>query len=270
MDMVDKRSGTQRRTEERAPDVLLESAIALEQIEVLFQPLIEPASGHVIGAEALARSVIASGADQLFARAAAAGLDERLSYLVQRKALGAAALWEGPLKGLSISLNLLPAEIARDGFDLRFLETVELTGISPARVIVEITENALIAGDCGVAERLARLRDRGVRIAIDDFGTGYSSLAYLTTLPLDLIKIDRGLIAEIVGRSRDRIVVKALISLARELELKVVVEGVESRGQLSLLADWGCDYYQGFLGAGALTHDELMRFVAATQLAEVA
>ncbi|MEO7634739.1 MAG: EAL domain-containing protein [Sphingomicrobium sp.] len=268
--MVDKRSGAQRRSEERAPDMLLEQAIALEQIDVLFQPLIEPASGHVIGAEALARATIAPSANILFARAAAAGLDERLSCLVQRKALGAAALWEGPLRGLSVSLNLLPAEIAREGFERRFLETADLVGINPERVIVEITENALIAGDDGVAERLARLREHGVRIAIDDFGTGYSSLAYLTTLPLDLIKIDRGLIAEIVGRSRDRIVVKALISLARELDLKVVVEGVESRGQLSLLADWGCDFYQGFLGAGALTHDELMRFVAATQLAEVA
>ncbi len=78
-----------------------------------------------------------------------------------------------------------------------------------------------------------------------------------------MIKIDRGLITDIVGGERDRIVVKAMIRLARELGLQVVVEGVESTGQLALLADWGCDLYQGFLGAGALTHDELTRFVAA-------
>ena len=101
-----------------------------------------------------------------------------------------------------------------------------------------------------VAERLARLRERGVQIAIDDFGTGYASLAYLTTLPLDMIKIDRGLIADLVGGERDRIVVKAMIRLARELDLKVVVEGVEDASQLALIADWGCDLYQGFLGAG--------------------
>ena len=80
-----------------------------------------------------------------------------------------------------------------------------------------------------------------------------------------MLKIDRGLIADIVGGERDRIVVKAMIRLARELDLKVVVEGVESTGQLALLADWGCDLYQGFLGAGALTHEELTRFVAAAQ-----
>ncbi len=125
------------------------------------------------------------------------------------------------------------------------------------------------AAASGLAERLARLRSAGVRVAVDDFGTGYASLAYLTSLPLDILKIDRGLIADIVGGARDRIVVKAMIALARELDLKVVVEGVESTGQLTLLADWGCDLYQGFLGAGPLDEVELARFVAAS-MAEAA
>ena len=229
--------GAQTTDTPAVPDRLIEQAIALEQVDVLFQPLIEPLSGCVVGAEALARSSIAVSAEQLFARAERAGAAERLSRLVQRKALTAAATWEGPLKGLSISINLLPGEIAREGFERSFLETLDTAGVDPGRVIVEITENALLVGDQGVPERLSALRERGVRIAIDDFGTGYSSLAYLTTLPLDL---------------------------------KVVVEGVESCGQLTLLAEWGCDLYQGFLGAGALTHVELVRFVTATQIREVA
>ena len=88
-----------------------------------------------------------------------------------------------------------------------------------------------------------------------------------TSLPLDTLKIDRGLIADIVGGERDRIVVKAMIRLARELDLKVIVEGVESTAQLALLAEWGCDLYQGFLGAGALDEAELARFVAASMAA---
>ena len=131
---------------------------------------------------------------------------------------------------------------------------------------MEITESALLINRPVVAERLARLRAEGLSIAIDDFGTGYASLAYLTSLPLDMIKIDRGLITDIVGGERDRIVVKAMIRLARELGLQVVIEGVESTGQLALLADWGCDLYQGFLGAGALSHEELTRFVGAAQV----
>ena len=244
-------------------DLMLEGAIAHEQVDVLFQPLIEPGTGRVVGAEALARSPIAADAQLLFARASAGGLEERLSRLVQRKALRSAAVWEGPLKGLGLSINILPADISRDGYEAWLLDEIAAAGIDPLRVTAEITESALLVDRVQVAERLNILRDAGLRIAVDDFGTGYASLAYLTSLPLDAIKIDRGLIADLVGGERDRIVVKALIHLARELELKVVVEGVETAAQLALIADWGCDLYQGFLGAGALTHEELTRFVAA-------
>ena len=244
-------------------DLLLEAAIAHEQVDVLFQPLIDPATGFIAGAEALARSSMVADAGLLFARAEAGGLSERLSRLVQRKALRLAAVWEGPLKGLGLSINLLPADLSRPGFEDWLLEEIRVAGINPERVTAEITESALLVDQEAVAGRLQTLRDTGVRIAVDDFGTGYASLAYLTSLPLDAIKIDRGLVRDIVGGERDRIVVKAMIHLARELDLKVVVEGVETTGQLALLAEWGCDLYQGFLGAGALTHEELTRFVAA-------
>jgi len=247
-------------------DTLLETVIAHEGIDVLYQPIIEPRTGQIVGAEALARSSIAASAEALFARAAAAALGERLSRLVQRKALRSAAVWEGPLKGLRLSINLLPEDISREGYDDWLLGEIAAAGMDPTRVTAEITESALLVDQGAVAERLSRLREAGVRVAVDDFGTGYTSLAYLTTLPLDMLKIDRGLIADIVGGSRDRIVVRALIQLARELDLQVVVEGVETTGQLALLVDWGADLYQGFLGAGALTHDELSRFVAAAHV----
>ena len=247
-------------------DQLLEGMIALEGIDVQYQPMIVPGSGQVVGAEALVRSALADNAEALFARAAAAGMDQRLSRLIQRKALRCAAAWEGPLKDLKLSINLLPADIARDGYDDWLLEEIEAAGIQADRVTVEITESALLVDEEEVVARLRRLRDAGIGIAVDDFGTGYASLAYLTRLPLDILKIDRGLIANIVGGERDRIVVRALIRLARELGLKVLVEGVESIEQLALLCDWGCDLYQGFLGAGALTEEELIRFVAAAQI----
>src|SRR3954471_2232073 len=247
----------------RLRDSLLETVIAHEGIEVLYQPLIEPRTGRIVGAEALARSSIADSAQAMFARAAAAGLSERLSRLVQRKALRSAAVWEGPLRGLRLSINLLPEDISRPGYDDWLLDEIATSGMDPERVTVEITESALLVDQPAVAERLARLRDAGLRIAVDDFGTGYASLAYLTSLPLDAIKIDRGLVADLVGGERDRIVVRALIHLARELGLDVVVEGIETAAQLALIAEWGCDLYQGFLGVGALTHDELTRFVAA-------
>ncbi|MBA2467613.1 MAG: EAL domain-containing protein [Sphingomonas sp.] len=245
-------------------DRTLESVIAHERIALLFQPQIDPANGDVLGVEALARWDGVASPQDLFARAASAGLAERLSRLVQRKALRAAATWEGPLRYLHLSINLLPEDLARSGYDRWLLEEIDTAGVDPARITVEITESALLSDSLAIAERLGRLRSAGIRVAIDDFGTGYASLAYLTSLPLDILKIDRGLIADIVGGERARIVVKAMIALAKELNLTVVVEGVESTGQLALLADWGCDLYQGFLGAGPLDEMALARFVSAS------
>jgi len=252
-------------SQERRRDDLLAAVIAHQQIDVAFQPQIDPVTGEVASAEALARWERAESADQLFERAAKADLSEQLSRLVQRKALRAAAAWEGPLRRLGISMNLLAHEIAQEGYDEWLLEQVRSVGIDPKRVTIEITENALLSDLESVGARLQRLRDEGIKVALDDFGTGYASLAYLGSLPLDALKIDRGLVARIGTSERDRIVVRSIFSLSRELGLTIIVEGVESTAQLVHLAEWGCDLYQGFLGAGALTEEELARFVAVSQ-----
>lgn len=244
-------------------DLMLEAVIAHEQVDLLFQPIIDANTGLITAAEALVRCAVARDAESLFLRASSAALDERLSRLVQRKALSCAAVWEGPLKNLRISINLLPADISRAGYERWLLDEIDALGIDPGRITLEITENALLADHKSVAARLAKLREAGLRIAIDDFGTGYASLAYLTSLPLDMLKIDRGLVTEIVRREPDRIVVRALISLARELGLQVVAEGVESGEQLALLKEWGCALYQGFWGSPPLTHQELTGFASA-------
>ena len=246
-------------------DDLLAAVIAHRQIAVVFQPQINPVNGEVIGAEALARWDHVASAEQLFARAAAAGLSERLSRLVQSKALRAASAWEGPLRLLSVSINLLADDIIQEGYEDWLLDEVNAAGIDPMRVTLEITENALLSDLDSVGARLQRLRKAGIRIALDDFGTGYASLSYLGTLPLDALKIDRGLITRIGTSERDRIVVRSIFGLARDLGLTIIVEGVESTAQLLLLAEWGCDLYQGFLGAGALDEVELARFVTVSK-----
>jgi EAL domain-containing protein (putative c-di-GMP-specific phosphodiesterase class I) len=268
-DGVETRERDEDRREAPAPrrrkDDLLAAVIAHQQIGVVFQPQIDPASGEVAGAEALARWDRVAGAEQLFARAAAAGLSESLSRLVQFKALRAAAAWEGPLRRLRVSINLLPEDILQDNYVDWLLGQINSVGIDPKRVTIEITENALLNDLEAVAERLAVLRQEGIKVALDDFGTGYASLSYLGSLPLDALKIDRGLVARIGTSERDRIVVRSIFSLARDLGLTVIVEGVEYTSQLVLLAEWGCDLYQGFLGAGALDEAELSRFVAVSQ-----
>jgi EAL domain-containing protein (putative c-di-GMP-specific phosphodiesterase class I) len=247
-----------------ARDARLEEALAGDEIEIRFQPQIDPMSGRILGVEALARWAEVANPEALFARATAAGLAERLSRTIQRKALRLVGRWGGVLGDLRLSLNVLPQDLDRPGFEAWLIEEIALAGLDPQRVTAEIIESALLSDRPAVATRLAILRDHGVQIAIDDFGTGYANLVYLTSLPLDAIKIDRAMVADLVGQERDRIVVKAMISMARELGLKVVVEGVESVAQLDLLAGWGCDLYQGFLGAGALDVAELARFVTAS------
>ena len=247
-----------------ASDQQLDAAIAGERFDVRFQPQIDVVSGKVVGVEALARWDEVDSPEQLFERAAGANLSERLSRVVQRKALRMAGAWTGALARLRLSINLLAEDVNRAGYEQWLLDEMAAAGLAPERVTVEITEGSLVADSPDAAMRLARLRAAGVRIAVDDFGTGYSSLVYLTSLPLDTLKIDRGLIRDIVGGSRDRIVAKALIRLARELGLQVVVEGVEDPAQLELLAEWGCDLYQGFLGARALDEEQLTRFVERT------
>jgi EAL domain-containing protein (putative c-di-GMP-specific phosphodiesterase class I) len=242
-------------------DRRLEAALAGDEIEIRFQPQIDPVSGRILGVEALARWAEVASPEALFARATAAGLAERLSRTIQRKALRLVGTWGGVLGELSLSLNILPQDLDREGFEAWLLDEIALAGIDPRRITAEIIESALLSDRPAVAARLGVLRDHGVQVAIDDFGTGYANLVYLTSLPLDAIKIDRAMVAHLVGQERDRIVVKAMISMARELGLKVVVEGVESVAQLDLVAAWGCDLYQGFLGAGALDVAELARFV---------
>jgi EAL domain-containing protein (putative c-di-GMP-specific phosphodiesterase class I) len=239
----------------------LETAIAGDRILIRFQPQIEPRSGRIVGVEALARWADVADPEALFARAAAAGLSERLSRAIQRKALRLVGQWSGVLGDLRLSLNILPQDLDRPGFELWLIDEMQAASVDPMRVTAEIIESALLSDRPAVAGRLAFLRERGVEIAVDDFGTGYANLVYLTSLPLDAIKIDRAMVADLVGRERDRIVVKAMIAMARELGLKTVVEGVESVAQLDLISGWGCDLYQGFLGAGALDVDELTRFV---------
>jgi EAL domain-containing protein (putative c-di-GMP-specific phosphodiesterase class I) len=260
---VRRASDKARRLVVRRRDPALEQAIAQDRIAIHFQPQIEPSTGRILAVEALARWDGEESAASLFERATRSGLTERLSRFAQRKALRIAGAWAPPLSDLRLSINLLAEDLAREGYDEWLLGEIAAAGLTPERVTIEITESSLLADRSLAATRLARLRDAGIQIAVDDFGTGYANLEWLTSLPLDALKIDRGLVAELESGARDRIVVRAMISLARELDLKVVVEGVETPEQLALLAGWGCDLYQGFLGAGALSEQNLTAFVEA-------
>jgi len=232
-------------------DIDLRRALDHDQIDILFQPQVEIQSGRIMGVEALARwrhpQLGELGAVPLFATAARSDFVVQLSTHVQQRALSLAATWPKSLTDLRVSVNVTAADMALPGFAEDFLARVDEAGFPRERLTVELTESGLIADLAGAADLLARLRGAGLRVAIDDFGTGYSSLAYLKALPLDYLKIDKTLADDITGSTRDRIVVRGVIDMARSLGLAVITEGVESETQLTLLAREGCNYYQGYL-----------------------
>jgi EAL domain-containing protein (putative c-di-GMP-specific phosphodiesterase class I)/GGDEF domain-containing protein len=248
-------------------DTDLRRALDKGEIEVLFQPQVRMTDGAITGVEALARwqhPVHGElGAETLFAVAERSDYLTALSSHVQRRAAIKAAAWPPALSHLRLSINVTAADIARPGFAHVFLGMIDATGFPRERLTVEVTESGLIEDLDAAANLLAALRAGGCRVAIDDFGTGYSSLAYLKALPLDYLKIDKHLAQDIAGSTRDRIVVRGVIDMARSLGLSVIAEGVETEEQLALLAAEGCQYYQGFLCSRAVTGDDLAALVAA-------
>lgn len=242
-------------------EVDLRRALDRDQIEIRFQPQVSITSGEIVGVEALARWVHPHygeiGAATLFGVAERSDYLPQLSDHVQRRAISEAARWPESLRHLRLSVNVTASDMVRPGFASVFPALVAESGFDPARLTVEVTESGLIEDLAGAADLLASLRSAGFRVAIDDFGTGYSSLAYLKALPLDYLKIDRRLSQDIAGSTRDRIVVRSIIELARSLGLDVVAEGVETEEQLALLAQEGCTLYQGYLCAAPIDGAEL-------------
>ncbi|NNC71910.1 MAG: bifunctional diguanylate cyclase/phosphodiesterase [Sphingomonadaceae bacterium] len=249
-------------------EIDLRPALDNDEIEILFQPQVSTANGRVIGVEALSRwhhpAFGELGAAALFAAADRADYLSELSAHVQRKAVELAARWPDALGELRLAVNVTASDIADPNFVERFSAMADESGFPRDRLTAEVTESGLIADLGAAGERLAELRSGGFRVAIDDFGTGYSSLAYLKSLPLDYLKIDRRLSQDITGDVRDRVVVRGVIEMARSLGLSVIAEGVETEDQLDMLAEQGCSLYQGFLCSPPISTDALSRLVSET------
>jgi EAL domain-containing protein (putative c-di-GMP-specific phosphodiesterase class I) len=222
----------------------------------MLQPQFEVATGRLTGAEALARwhhrELGEIGAHQLFASADRCDLREELSRLIQQEAIGIAAKWSPALNDLRLSVNLGADELG-EGYSDHLLQILQNAGFPPDRLTLELTEESLVRDIEQASVQLERLRTENVRIAVDDFGTGYSSLSYLKALPLDYLKLDKGMTPDISGTGKDRIVLRAIIAMAKALELKIIAEGVEREEELAMLKAEGCDYFQGFLRSPALT-----------------
>lgn len=151
--------------------------------------------------------------------------------------------------GTFVTINVSARHLRHLDFDVRLLQLLARTGLSPSRVIVEVTEGALLDNPERVRDTLERLLTAGVGAALDDFGTGYSSLSYLHSLPLRMLKIDKSFVQELQNgaHTSSTTVVEAILALARALGIHVIAEGIETEAQRSALKAMGCEMAQGYL-----------------------
>src|SRR5262249_48518399 len=163
----------------------------------------------------------------------------------------------------------LPIAVNVSGVQVRRQELCELvrgalaaTGLEPRYLRIEITETAIVAVRARAIELLNQLRDIGVSLALDDFGTGYSSLSYLKSFPIDMLKIDRSFVAEMLTDHTTASIIEAIVSMTRILGLKVLAEGVEDQAQFACLKQLGCDIVQGFYVSTAVPPDAFANLLA--------
>ncbi len=241
---------------------MVKAALSRGEVAIFYQPQYDVASGAMVGVEALLRwrhpDLGLLGAGPLVTAARAARLECELTEHAHRVALDEVARWPKPLGKLRVSLNITAADLGDPAFADRLAAMVKAARVDPDRLTLELTEQAMLSDPTSAAAQLAQIRSLGCAIAIDDFGTGYSSLSLLARLPIDYLKIDAGFTRTIDGSDRDRIVVRAIVDLARALGLLVVAEGIESESQLARLKEIGVATWQGFLKSGPVPGDELL------------
>jgi diguanylate cyclase (GGDEF)-like protein/PAS domain S-box-containing protein len=226
----------------------LRQAIADEQLEIYYQPIVALSDNHIIGCEALARWThpargFVSPAD-FIPLAEKSGLINGLGEYVLRKGCEEAATWPSHIK---LSVNVSPLQLRSEAFALKVVAALAETGLPPGRLELEITEAALIDDDETALRILHQLRSIGVRVALDDFGTGYSSLSYLRRFPFDKIKIDRSFISDLAKPEGSSAIIKAVVAIASERNIATTAEGVETDEQRERLHQLGCAEMQGFL-----------------------
>lgn len=237
-----------REIEQRRMLVELRTAFDEKQFDVFYQPIVDPKLNLISGFEALirwqhpSRGLIA--ATEFIHLVEASGLIVPLGSWVLQRACEDALAWPENVRTL---VNLSPRQLSSPGLVDSIRQTLADTGLSPHRLELEITESSIIQS-VDVAQRvLTTLRTLGVRIALDDFGTGFSSLSHLRTLPFDTIKIDNSFVSDAAVRADSGAIVRAITSLARDLGIRTIAEGVETERQLDWIQRAGCDEAQGYL-----------------------
>ena len=237
----------------------------LATLPVWFQPIVSPATGQIVGAEALVRMWTTEGEllapGHFIAAAEDTGLVVPLGEHVLVQALRHLYLWRHELG--YVSVNVSPRQLSEPGFVPMLADLLATSGLEDrARLVLEITETALLSNSVDLQERLHALKALGVRIALDDFGTGYSSLTWLQSVPADIVKLDRSFVAGLATDPRKASIISAVLWLARSLNMSVVAEGVEDVEDWDALRVADCPAIQGYYFSRPVTPSEFDAMLA--------
>jgi diguanylate cyclase (GGDEF)-like protein len=245
----------------------LHEALSGGQFELHYQPKVDTTTGRINSAEALIRwrhprrGLLLPV--EFIPVADECGLLDAIGEWVLREACRQGRLWQqhGP-RALRIAVNLAPSQFRLVDLVGQIRRALDASQLDPTLLEIELTETAVMSDAEESVHILEAISRMGVLVSVDDFGTGYSSMSYLRRFPIDKLKIDRCFVEQMTARPEDASIVRAIISLAHSLRLKVIAEGVETPEQLQMLAELGCDQYQGFYFSPALLpakFEELVR-----------
>ena len=230
----------------------LQRAITREELALQYQPIVELATSRVIGAEALVRwwrGDEAVSPRAFLTVAEDSGLIVALGEWVLRKACAQGAAWRDASWDVGVSVNIGLRQLNAPQFSAQVAAALAETGLPPTSLTIEVSERMLVEDAGLIGDRLAELRDLGVKLAIDDFGTGYASLAHLRQLPADIVKIDPSFVSGLGVDPVLTLLTRTIVQVGRDLGMQVVAEGIEQPRQLAELKEMGCGFGQGFLVA---------------------
>lgn len=244
----------------------LSDALMHDEFSLVYQPVIDLATGAVAGAEALLRwqnrYIGAVNPEQFVPLAEEMGMILPIGEWLTTSALVEAKTWQqaglGPLR---IAVNVSPRQVQQADIAAILERAIEQSGMDPQLVTVEITESLILGSGDEVVRKLEKVRDLGAKIAVDDFGTGYASLSYLKHFPVDVLKIDRSFVAEALRNAEDARLIEAIIALGHSLGMQVVGEGVETVEQQAFLTERGCDFVQGYRYSPPLAAERFRDYV---------
>lgn len=229
----------------------LRHAAALEQLQLVYQPLVDLQTGSISGMEALLRwqhpELGAVSPAQFIPLAEEAGLIKGIGEWVMRRACRDIRAWlDRGIKVPPVAVNVSPLQFHDDDLIAQVKNALAAAQVDPALIYLEVTEGALMNDVPRSEAMLKELKTMGVKLSLDDFGTGYSSLSYLKRFPFDKVKIDQSFVRDITTNPSDKVIAQVIVSMAHGLGLKVIAEGVETEAQCEIMRTSACDEIQGY------------------------